>query len=688
MARQGRPFQMTPLESSLRRLAAALNEAALESLASRGLLRRARKDLELDPQPRIEGERDGAMLLRIGGCEVCIPPTGPATATCSCPSAGVCQHILTAVLFLQQPGSSVALPAVVEADAENASAAPEFLELSSAQLEQWAGRAAWKAALQFLTRTTPEVTRGPGVRVRFPEWNVECHLVSQGGLDGAIVSGAILDRKRVVAAAVVALQRAEGVAWDLPAAKGGLGVAEGAPRTRDEVCRACQLLLHETVANGLSRLSPANQQRWATLAVSALGVNLPRLALALRGISNEAELALARDARSDLSRMFERMARLHALCSALRSGGTRPSPDHVGLHRTRYDPVGHLDLIGVAAWPWRAASGYEGLTVLFWDAAARRWNSWTDARPRQQLHDFNPASRFTQPGPWAGADSPGQLARSTFRLMNARRNGRFRLSGSSGSRVLVTGPATPCPVGMPLFTEWQLLEEHLANHRAVGLKEPDPLSAVVAIQPATWAGRRFDEMSQCLRWWLLDKHDQGLLLEVRFDDLAEPAIRALEQLPVNTLEKAVLIGRTTGSTHGLRVHPLSLHRPALGITHLALDGAAVSAQPPGEPAEDDGIASEEAEPDSTLADPASPLAGFLGDLEDALLAHAESGTAGASRLNRDRVGRLARSAHRIGSEVLADALNAWLDQPHNASQLLRCRYLAALHRDATPVMSQ
>ena len=38
---------MTPLESKLRRLAASLDAAALEALASKGLLRRAQKDLSL-----------------------------------------------------------------------------------------------------------------------------------------------------------------------------------------------------------------------------------------------------------------------------------------------------------------------------------------------------------------------------------------------------------------------------------------------------------------------------------------------------------------------------------------------------------------------------------------------------------------------------------------------------------------
>jgi uncharacterized Zn finger protein len=50
---------------------------------------------------------DSALRVRVGDFEVTLPESGPATASCSCPAAGVCQHILSAVLFLQKeaPGT-------------------------------------------------------------------------------------------------------------------------------------------------------------------------------------------------------------------------------------------------------------------------------------------------------------------------------------------------------------------------------------------------------------------------------------------------------------------------------------------------------------------------------------------------------------------------------------------------------
>jgi len=378
---------MSALESRLRQLAASLNGAALEALASKGLLRRAQKDLERGIETCIAGETGTSLRVSVGEFEVTLPESGPAVATCSCPAAGVCQHILTAVLFLQQPAPGSIQEQLPGVSVPEPTETPdlELMTITPEQLERWAGKAAFKAGLKLASHSTPEIVRERTIRIRFSALNSEVHFVPGGGLDGMIVSSGKGDVHQLIVAAVVGFQRAQGTEWTMPAGVAALEASEGAPRSRTEVLQACQTLLEETLANGLSRLSTANQQRWATLAVSSLGVNLPRLALLLRGIADETALVLSRDARSDLARMFGRMAQAHALCTALQNGGENPRSDLVGLHRTRYDEVGHLDLIGVAAWPWRTASGYEGLTVLFWDPSAKRWNSWTESRPRHQL---------------------------------------------------------------------------------------------------------------------------------------------------------------------------------------------------------------------------------------------------------------------------------------------------------------
>ena len=677
---------MTALETKLRRLAASLSAEALEALASKGLLRRAQKDLERGIDISIVAGTESALRVRIGDFEVDLPDSGPATASCTCPAAGVCQHILSAVLFLQKeaPGMVPEQSAEVGTAEPALSPASELLTITPEQLEKWAGKPSFKAGLKVASQFTPEIIREHAIRIRFSALNVEVHFIPGGGLDGMIVSNGKGDGRQFIVAAVVGFQRAEGKEWSMPAETAVLEASEGAPRSRSEVLDSCQTLLIETLNNGLSRVSTANQQRWATLAVSALGVNLPRLALLLRGIGDEAAIILARDARSDLGRMLNRMAQAYALCTALQNGGENPRADLLGLHRTRYDEVGHLDLIGVAAWPWRTASGYEGLTVLFWDAAGKRWNSWTESRPRHQLADFKAVARYTQPGPWEGAESPRQLARSSFRLMNARRNPNRRLSGSSKSRVLVTGPAALRSENLTVIEDWTQVFDLLNAQTGVGLKETNPLDSVVALKPAVWGERGFDPVTQVFTWVLADARERPMLAEIAFEEFTEPAIKFLETVPVDSLEGGLVIGRIQRMPRGLSLHPYSIHRQNGEVIQLYLDNSTVTPRrpSPGNNEPEETFETEE-EPESA-ASFSLALSRVLDEVDDALLALAEAGLAGINPLRVERVRTAVPRAERLGLQALRTSLDKTANTP-NPISVLRSAYLTQLHRRAMPL---
>jgi hypothetical protein len=675
---------MSPLESKLRQLVASLDSSALEALANKGLLRRAQKDLERGVETKILGETGNTLRLKIAEFEVSLPDSGPATAKCSCPAAGVCQHILTAVLFLQKATAETAseAPASTAGAEAQTSANQELMAITAEQLEQWAGKATFKAGMKLAAQFNPEVVRERSIRIRFPSMNSEVRFVPGGGLDGIIVSGGKGDGRPLIVAAIIGFQRAEGKDWQIPADVSALEASEGAPRTRAEVLESCQLLLDETLRNGLSRISSSSRERWSTLAVSALGVNLPRLALALRGVGDETALVVARDARSDLGRTLGRMAQLHALCSALQNGGESPRGDLVGMHRTRYDEIGNLDLVGAAAWPWRTASGYEGLTVLFWDPLGKSWNSWSESRPRHQLADFRPVARYTQPGPWEGAESPRQLASSSFRLMNARRNPGHRLSSSGKSRVLVTGPAKLATQNLPIINDWTQLIQQSNAQTGVGLKEANPLDSIVALKPTTWADRGFNPVTQIFVWLVVDSQNRPLPLEIAFDDFTEPAIKFLENVAPESLEGALIVGRVQRSTQGLSLHPLSIHKNNGEVVNLCLDnakGAPSNAIAPNID-EEESVGEEEEESESTpIFSPA--LSRLLNETDDGLLALAESGLAACNPMRLERLKQIASRAERLGLSAIANGLGNVATQPAPSS-VLRGAYLSELHKRA------
>ena len=193
------------------------------------------------------------------------------------------------------------------------------------------------------------------------------------------------------------------------------------------------------VALGTTRLSRSSAERLRTLSVSAHGVDLPRLERSLRTLADDVELGLAHAAQADAAGLLARAAQVEALAHALR---TRPTPQLVGEHRTSYEPVGDIEIVGLGARRWRASSGYQGLTVYFWDRSANRWASWTEARPLS-VGGLDPSARYDAEGPWTGLVSPASASRHALRLTGAYRNRVGRLSGRASTRAFSLAPTDP-----------------------------------------------------------------------------------------------------------------------------------------------------------------------------------------------------------------------------------------------------
>ena len=87
----------------LAELLATFDDGALAALASKGLLRRAKKDLAAGAVTGVAEEGD-ALAIHLGAVTVTMPAAGPAFSECSCPASGCCRHILAATLHLMHEG--------------------------------------------------------------------------------------------------------------------------------------------------------------------------------------------------------------------------------------------------------------------------------------------------------------------------------------------------------------------------------------------------------------------------------------------------------------------------------------------------------------------------------------------------------------------------------------------------------
>jgi hypothetical protein len=592
------------LPDRIRAAAALLDDDALAALANRGLVRRARRDLDARP-PTLVGEAGGRVELDVEGCRVAVDER-PAASTCTCPAQGVCRHILTALMFL----AGLPLAASADVPAETPVADVEVAGLTLEEINRWAGaalarRARREIAAGLIVRPGAGGAGGPILVLALPDWGIECRYFAGAGLAGMLCACHEPSPCVHRVAAVLGHRVARGVD-PAPEAADALEASVEAPRTRAEVCSGVRVTCAEIVGMGLSRLSPSSVERLRTLSTSAHGVDLPRLERVVRALADEIDRWLGRGPTASDEEVISRAALAATLARAL--GNPAPPAELIGQHRGRYERVHDLDLVGVGARAFRSPSGYRGLTVHFWDSRARVWSSWTDARP-ESTAGFDPVQRFTGPGPWSGCESPAVASTSQIRLHGAWRSRARRISGRDSTRMAALGPTTSVVLPAPV-TRWSELVKQARVALVSGLSEADEGAALALIRPRAWRPAFFDQVAQRLERPVLDEAGQQIALAIPHGPDTKAALTDLETLAPG--EGTLVFGRLGIQAGALVLAPISviggsgtrsfgLLNPAAGS--VASRGATPAAQD-GEPGEEIADGDDDVEASASEADDA------------------------------------------------------------------------------------
>lgn len=601
---------MSPL-ADLRAQLARYDDEAFAALANRGLLRRAYKDLETQ-SPTVDIVAD-AVDVAIGGQRVRFDARGPAQATCSCPAGGICQHIIAAAIALKRGDgdtgdAGVAIPETPAPDDATpiASDAPEdagtttdplaplhaaLLAFDADALRKHAGKPGLRWALQFVQDLDPEtgvrIDGGHHIRIAFAHPRIAFRYMG-GGLDAIVADAqpARIEKYRV--AAVLAYQRASGVALAplddaaprtaaLDLGKDHALVDTGDATREDARARLrgrVRRLLLDCVELGLSHLSPSIEQRFATLAVWAQGADYPRLALSLRRLADHVEWLNLRAGGADEHRLCDELAFVHGLVAALDAAAARgAAPQHlVGRARNRYAATTRLDLIGLGAHAWRSGSGYVGLTMLFWSPADRTFFSATDARPELQ-RGFDPVARYRAAGPWSGLGAPQQATGRELTLDNAQISAQGRLSISDATTVVLQSQTRTDAFlsQLPVATRWDTLFAARADAGRSLLAEPQPMRDWTVLRPARFHAPRFDTARQTSIWSIEDDVGDRIDLELPYTAYNAHAIDRIEAATDAGLPAGTCIVARLRPDGAAVAEPLSLIHPGAPDGHSPVD---------------------------------------------------------------------------------------------------------------------
>lgn len=572
-------------------------------------------------------------------------------------------------------------------------------------LAKWTGKSILAEA-SALMQTAPdvEIESRFGLTIRFTQHETEVRLVpkSWGKKLGALLDQFLVTcprafRPRWIVAAVFALQKQAGVNPTAPT-EAATRDTSGAVLSRSQVVHSTMETLESLTTTGLAHPSERMVQRLFTLSVSATATHLPRLSRALRTIADEIELLLQRDAKGNTEKLFDQISFAHTLANAIERAGETPAIELMGRHRTEYEPVGDLDLSGVGAFPWRTGSGYEGVTVLFWETGRQRFFTWTETRPEDGPQRFELGQVYQTTAPWAGGPSASQLCRMRFILRQARANPQGRLSVSQQSSVEIRSNLEwpPQLFATREFDDWALLLQHARNCHPRGLRIVDPIHRIIVLRPTGWGERVFDETLQRLIWTVYDKSNCPLHVVVPWGETNESSIEFLESVKIERDQLSAIIGRLELLPTGLIVEPLSLLssgtpqgdrvlNPGFDRQRLTTRQESLLErlrQKYGRNRIQSRIAMDDEMP--VTENHGHLPAGVerrLSELEGRLMRLAEAGIHRLDEHQKTQFAELSQRLRRSGLTHLADS-NDELVHAQNSNLLLRSRYLCRLHRES------
>lgn len=537
------------IDAALRGSLAPFDDAALAALASPGLVRRARRDIE-EGKLRLVSTGEGAAAVEADGQLVTLDSRGPRAADCACKSVAVCRHRIAAVLFLRSLEEATAgeQPAGVE---------PEDIvtTLDPAALERWAGKANWRAALELLNAATQVEPSANAVAVSFAELEEPVRILRGQGFDGIVSKAAKARAKAYHTAAVLAARNHFGAAP--PEAAGEEedarpGVVEVDRAFLDRVAAS----LGEVAMLGFNLAPLPIEESLFELSVSSRADSLSRLSAMLRAISAQVRLRRQRALRFDPDRMLELAATAFALTRALAGADPERRTGLAGKVRRDFASAAPFSLIGCGGERWSTDTGARGVTAWFVEPETGRWLSTTLARRAGQDPAFVPAAAWRMQPLWQ-AEPLAVLAHARIEVEGGRRSADDRLSAPASARATIAArEVRPDPSLPGIVRQWRELRGAWLRQAGLGLEASRaPVACLLA--PAGIALPYFDDLAQQLVWPVRDTAGEWLALTL---DHEEPAAAAIDALEANVRRgwQGMVLVRLMRAGGALEVHPVTL----------------------------------------------------------------------------------------------------------------------------------
>ncbi len=538
-----------------------LNDDLLAKLSSKGLLKRAYKDYEekgIIPEI-IEDSHKIVWKYKEQGIECSLASADLMKAICTCPSSGICRHILTGVIHLQKfPGGIIPEEECVVSSADSSDPWERLYSADDKELKELRSKKSLEKCFMAISEGVKiEIKKEKNIlEASFPDMSITCSFLPFTGPGAGICSC----KKNSCEHELMAILKLQ-----IDSGKREIMKKETRPLSPGalNILKVMEDLVKELLITGLERSSIQTLNQLDALSLEAHNENMPRIDKVLRKIKSHIELYLNKNAFFDRNNYILELSRIYGIIKILENyDGTFPLSDITGIYKSSYMEAGNLRLSGAGCSAWKAMSGYTGITAYFLDEKKSRWFTFTLSRPEfYEGAKFNPFAAYKSEFPWEESISLQSLSRKHLILSSASKNRDGRLSSSKNTGVKILDFVTPedLPLSPLCITGWSRLVDEISKIGVNIYKREKENSGLFLLKICDLGKPEFDEVKQEFEEIIYDEEGNGIYLKIPFTPLNKTAIENLEEIYKKNVNPIFILGHVYIQSGFIRILPVTLY---------------------------------------------------------------------------------------------------------------------------------
>ena len=537
----------------LRKSLSSVDEEYLVSISNKGTYKRALKDMENDLIQEMKMEQELVRILLKDGIECIITPD-LNNIKCSCPSRSVCKHIVVALIYAKNT-------IVSEIKEKKNGDFHEILEVDLEKVKKVIGEKSFREILYRIQYgIVPKIYEEEFLTVKFDEEEIYIRFSENNTIDQAICS--CKDKG-------MCIHKAEAI-LNYKILKGIISIDEIIKNSKNkidfEILEEIKICIENIFSIGLSRLPRDIEDRIQPLTLKCQSIGLFNLQKMLRTLSAELELYFTRNATFSRKTTLRLCSKIYNLCITMTNLDIDQSSSLIGEQRSTYFNVPPVNLQYIACESWVTKSGYEGLTIYFWDSNKEKWFTYTRAQANYYDNNtFNSKTAYYSKLPWDTKMTFRDLEGKLFRFYNLKINKNGRMT-SSDKVKLIEQPFEELTINK--VTRFDIIKNGLlTNNDNIYFKEEEPLNLFI-VKPEEILDSSFDKINQVLDLPILDREGQRLILTVKFSTKNKKAVEKLEKGNLNVDSFFIRAYIEKGELHGF---PISIFYTDKEVYNLTLD---------------------------------------------------------------------------------------------------------------------